>query len=73
MEGKDFKAYDKGFIFVAAFINGSTENENTTSMISVLTRYNEIIADVTGNIRHRSWSGRKLRSLEKRVKEFKRM
>lgn len=51
--------------FVARSVGRSTKYKTSTPMVNVYTRYSKIIADVTGNIGHRTQSEEDLSSLGK--------
>lgn len=61
------------FPFIAAFIESSMEEGKSAPMIRFDTRYCEVFADVTGDIRQWTWSKKELESLERIVTVLKGM
>lgn len=73
LEGKDYKELDEVIPFVAALIDRSTKHEKTAPMTRVRTWYSEIVFGVTGYMENRVWTEEELVSLERTIKEFKKM
>lgn len=46
LEEKDYRALEKVFIFIAAFVDRSAEHYRTAAMVMVHTRYSEPVTDV---------------------------
>lgn len=72
LEQKGCRVLCRVFLFVAAFIDRSTEHERTTTMTMMSTRYSEIVTDLMGGMGQQAWSEEELHSLEGKVKKFKR-
>lgn len=70
-EEKDCRSLHKLFSIVAAFIDRSTECEKKAPMIKLHVRFCNIVSDMKRDDRQRAWGGNNLRSMETRVKKFK--
>lgn len=65
-EGKDYRAVDEVFTFVAEFIDLSMEHEKTKFMTKVHTWYSTSSVFVTGSMAHHAWNEETLETLIKR-------
>lgn len=56
LEGRYYGSLDEAYLFVVAFIDPSAEYEKTAPIKMVNTRYSQIFADVTGDMRQPAWA-----------------
>lgn len=56
LEGKGYRSLDEVLLFIAAFIDQSTEFEKAEPVTRVHTRYSEIVADVMEDTQQPAWS-----------------
>lgn len=57
---KDYRMLDKMSFFAVSFLERSTRHTKTDSIMKALTRYGEIVFEVTRDVWPQLWSGKEL-------------